>query len=859
MQRNYSLSQRWMAYLLLVNLFLQSCTSFSNSLIPIEENQAQTTQIESSPTITRQLEGAHELVAQGGHIVTVSEQGGQLQADVKVNAPVGFSKSYKGLPVYVGVETDPREIAQLDKRMQARLVEVKLPTSRHTGYVHLGERCLMGGMIREEDDDKDQGEDKEQSFTELEKIGEGNFGVVYKGLWKRKLAKSISVAIKTLRNLDKFDGSSEELAKETKIMESIIHKNIVRFFGVHDIKIGNHITKAIITELMEGGSVESFLSKASKGAIKPMDILSIALDAAVGMRYLHENDIIHRDLASRNLLLSISNGKPMAKVSDFGLSRQLPSEQEGVRAYYKVNSDNNPIRWSAPELFIKKQVSKRSDLWSFGVVLYELFKFCKVLPYEDFSNGAIIKKVKAGEEMYKYLTIPDCPEGVQELVNSCMNNNSSARPDFDEIIPRLKKTQERVRDNNSWKIGDENAEEPIDLGSEVYEPSEGSEEEEEDKGAVSRSLSSREEKRVSLEERGAEQGRVVAQTNLAEMNENGQVVDKDAREEVSSSKATPAVINSPSKGGVSVQPVNVSKPASTRRDWTRAPQIQTIKGHTKYVHTLIELRDGSLASGSGDKTIKIWDRTGNCIKTLVGHTDYVQALIELRDGSSASGSRDKTIKIWDRDGNCIKTLVGHKGGLLSFTRGIYTLIELSDGRLASGAADDTIKIWDRDGKCINTLKGHTGTVNKLIELRDGRLASGSDDNTIKLWNKSGNCIKTLVGHTNFVNTLIELTDGLLASGSSDNTIKIWDRLGNCIINLEGHKNSVFTLIELRDGLLATGSADQTIKIWDRDGNCIKTLEEHTSGVKTLIELSDGRLASGSGDQTIKIWDFPKLN
>jgi hypothetical protein len=340
-----------MAYILLVSLFLQSCTNFSDSLIPIEN---QTTHLENSPKITRQLEEDHELelVAQGGHIVTVSKQDGQLQADVEVNAPVGFSKTYKGLPVYVEVETDPREIAQLAKRVQARLVEVKLPTSNHTGRVHLGKRGLMGGMIKEEEEVDNNNTEKE-AFSDLVKIGEGSFGVVYKGLWKRKLAESISVAIKTLRDLDKM----EELSKETDIMKNIIHKNIVRFFGIHDIKIGTHMVQAIITELMVEGSVEDYLKKSTKSSIKPLGIVSIAIDAARGMRYLHENDIIHRDLAARNLLLSLNSGKSIVKVSDFGLSSKLPSEQ----AYYHVHSDNNPVRWSAPEIFVKKQVSTRSD------------------------------------------------------------------------------------------------------------------------------------------------------------------------------------------------------------------------------------------------------------------------------------------------------------------------------------------------------------------------------------------------------------------------------------------------------------------------------------------------------------------
>jgi WD40 repeat protein len=289
---------------------------------------------------------------------------------------------------------------------------------------------------------------------------------------------------------------------------------------------------------------------------------------------------------------------------------------------------------------------------------------------------------------------------------------------------------------------------------------------------------------------------------------------------------------------------------STKRNWKADPSVQTITGHTGIVQTVIELKDGTLASGSGDRTIKLWDRNGNCLKTFTGHTRVVFALIELKDGTLASGSSDKTIKLWDRSGKCLKTLTGH-------TSHIWALIELKDGTLASGSGDKTIKLWDRNGKCLKTFTGHTNYVLTLIELKDGTLASGSYDNTIKLWNHSGKCLKTLTGHTDYVQTIIELKDGTLASGSPDKTIKLWDHSGNCLKTLTGHTSSVLELIELKDGTLASGSWDKTIKLWNRSDKCLKTLTGHTDIVSALIELKDGTLASGSDDKTIKLWSFPE--
>jgi TPR repeat protein/WD40 repeat protein len=811
--------------------------------------------------------------AKGGHQVYFQQlDSGAFQALVAESLPAGIKRKLL-LPVYFLPGYSLVDVSKYLDNSAWQKQHIHVNLNNTNSCVLVGKMGLLGGMIRKEWDNNSMPQAQQQSqqgvFSYIDrrrdKIGEGGFAVVYKGTWQRNPDRSILVAIKVLRDI----GNDEILSQETAIMQNLIHKNIVRFFGIHNIKIGNNRADSIITELMTEGSVESFLKKDSKSSIKPMFIVSMALDAAIGMRYLHENDIIHGDLAARNLLLTLSNNKHLVKVSDFGLSRELPFEQEGVgySSSLSVNPDRDPARWSAPELFTRKKVSRRSDLWSFGVVLYELFNLCQVKPYKDLDREKIIEKLKSGEKMYQYLSIPECPEGVQELVNSCMNNEPKARLEFNKIIYRLEEIQDSVKVNNSWRIkkrnsGEAPADKVVDRG--YDKPASSAAEINEDKGVARRSVSSREASRASLEQEGAEQGDTFAQTNLGKIQDKGQGLAQAAKEEISSSRVDtsnfiPAVassfiprgISSPSEEVLSVQEMPLNTPSIKGRDWSLAPEIQTIKGHTSFVYALIELSDGLLASGSEDNTIKIWDQAGKCVKTLEGHTSPVFTLIELRDGRLASGSADRTIKIWDRAGNCIKTLEGH-------TSFVYTLIGLSDGGLASGSWDNTIKIWDQAGNCIKTFKGHTDLVCTLIELSDGRLASGSGNKTIKIWDQAGNCIKTLEGHRSSVLTLIELSDGRLASGSDDKTIKIWDQAGNCIKTLEGHTKAVTRLIELSNRRLASGSYDETIKIWDRAGNCIKTLEGHTQGIYTLTELRDGRLASGAGDQTIKIWDFQGL-
>ncbi|MHC5595673.1 MAG: WD40 domain-containing protein [Nostoc sp.] len=292
----------------------------------------------------------------------------------------------------------------------------------------------------------------------------------------------------------------------------------------------------------------------------------------------------------------------------------------------------------------------------------------------------------------------------------------------------------------------------------------------------------------------------------------------------------------------------------------RAIEVNTLEGHSSGVFSVEFSPDGkTLASGSDDKTIKLWDvSTGKAIKTLTGHSSSVSSVGFSPDGKTlASGSGDKTIKLWDiSTGKAIKTLTGHSSSVIS--------VEFSpDGKtLASGSDDKTIKLWDvSTGKAIKTLTGHSNSVFSVGFSPDGKtLASGSGDKTIKLWDIStGKAIKTLTGHSNSVFSVGFSHDGqTLASGSEDKTIKLWDvSTGKAIKTLTGHSSSVISVGFSPDGkTLASGSGDSTIKLWDvSTGKAIKTLTGYSDFVRSVGFSPDGKtLASGSGDSTIKLWD-----
>ncbi|RKK77386.1 Vegetative incompatibility protein HET-E-1 [Fusarium oxysporum] len=289
--------------------------------------------------------------------------------------------------------------------------------------------------------------------------------------------------------------------------------------------------------------------------------------------------------------------------------------------------------------------------------------------------------------------------------------------------------------------------------------------------------------------------------------------------------------------------------------------LQTLEGHADVVSSVVFSKEGKLiASGSWDKTVKIWNvTTGEEERTLEGHMDLVRSVVFSNDGKLiASGSKDNTVKIWNvATGKEERTLKGH-------TNSVSSMVFSKDGTLiASGSWDNTVKIWKvATGKEERTLKGYRGSIRSVFFSDDGRLiASGSRDKTVKVWNvATGEEERTLRGHTNLVRSVVFSNDGtLIASGSDDKTVRIWNvATGKEERTLRGHTNRVSSVVFSKDGkLIASGSWDKTVKIWKvATGKEERTLRGHADLVNSVVFSNDGTLiTSGSYDHTVKIWNI----
>jgi len=218
------------------------------------------------------------------------------------------------------------------------------------------------------------------------------------------------------------------------------------------------------------------------------------------------------------------------------------------------------------------------------------------------------------------------------------------------------------------------------------------------------------------------------------------------------------------KLNTAVSPGNDSGEDDSSGNDPASGSLRTFSGHTDKVKR-VSLAGGQLATGSCDKTAKLWDAaTGALLRTFSGHARRVMS-VSLAGGQLATGSEDKTAKLWDTaTGACLRTFSGHIDNV--------TFVSLAGGQLATGS-DKTAKLWDTaTGALLQTFSGHTDCVGS-VSLAGGQLATGSLDNTAKLWNAAtGALLRTFSGHTRSVYS-VNLAGGQLATGSGDNTAKLW--------------------------------------------------------------------------------------
>ncbi|XP_020494519.1 protein tyrosine kinase 2 beta, b isoform X2 [Labrus bergylta] len=315
-------------------------------------------------------------------------------------------------------DTDDTVIYRLNKDANARTSLPELPTSRDTSSI----RHSMGSDIYCEIlDERPRSVVKygiDRSDIVLGRIlGEGFFGEVYDGVYKKADGNRVNVAVKTCK--DCSPDVMEKFMSEAVIMKNLDHQHIVKLIGIIE-----EDPVWIVMELYEHGELGNYLIQNQK-TLTNITLVLFSLQICKALVFLEGVNMVHRDIAVRNVLVASPD---CVKLGDFGLSRYIEDEE-----YYKASVTRLPIKWMAPESINFRRFTSASDVWMFAVCVWEIMS-CGQQPFFWLENRDVINQLEQGIRLPK----PDnCPPALYSLMTRCWSYDPRERPNFTELVVKI--------------------------------------------------------------------------------------------------------------------------------------------------------------------------------------------------------------------------------------------------------------------------------------------------------------------------------------------------------------------------------------------------------------------------------------
>jgi hypothetical protein len=611
-------------------------------------------------------------------------------------------------------------------------------------------------------------------FAILGVVGRGGMGVVLRG-FDTHLERD--VALKVLDPALAHDATARKrFCRESRTAAAISHENVVT---VHHVAHEESTDLPyLVMQLIDGEALDARLARGGRLPLK--DVVRIGAQVAAGLAAAHEKGLIHRDVKPANVLLE--RGTDRVKLTDFGLARAA----EDVRLTRTGLVTGTPL-YMAPEQARGEEVDARADLFSLGVLLYEL---CTGrTPFEAKTPLAVLKRLTEERHRPVRELNPDTPEWLAAVIDRLLAKSPADRFQTAREVADLFDLQWSAMKTSSDVV----AACPRKRGHRVRQ------------GLVILAA-------VAVGALG------MAAAVLLWPGRGG---DGGSRQEPSEPPLAVLRGGSGTVWGVAFAPGDLTLAMAIEDGTIKLWDLETktvratLTGHGAGVWTAAFSRDGALlVTSSDDNTARVWDLAKNqTVKTLPTAAAARAALFDRETKEVFTGDRQGHIRVWDVATGAEVRAWQHSGA-------VYALALAPDGKtVASAGTDCVVRLWDtRTGQERLALRGHAGPVYGLAFRPDGKvLASAGWDRSIRLWDPgTGDPLRTLEAHGRDIWSVDFAPDGkTLASAGQEGRVHVWDaETGRHLASLRGHDATVHCVAFSRDGSrIASGGRDGTVHLW----------------------------------------------